>query len=78
VTKLLVIVIAVIAIVWLLRRAVAGPPAPPANPSPEGTPQGDLVGCARCGVNLPKSEAHGVGDAYYCSEEHRRLGPRER
>jgi uncharacterized protein len=30
------------------------PPAPPASRSPEGE---DMVTCARCGVNLPRSEA---------------------
>jgi len=86
--KLILIVVAVVAVVWLLRRALAGPGAP-AQPPPEGgEPQvdvrGELVGCAQCGVNLPKSEAYaargvlpGADGRFYCSEEHWRLGPRE-
>jgi len=30
--------------------------------------------CARCGVNVPHSEAIEENDRYFCSEEHRRLG----
>jgi len=89
-TKLLILVAAVVAIVWLLRRAMAGSrsrdggPRPDARPEDPGAPQGDLVNCAHCGVNLPKAEAYaasGVRPAasglHYCSEEHRRLGPRD-
>jgi hypothetical protein len=84
VTRLILIVIAVVAVVWLLRRAIAGPrrdgepgdrPAPPA--------QGELVACVHCGVNLPKAEAYaargvlpGADGSFYCNEEHWRLGPR--
>ena len=79
-TKLIVLVAAVVIIVWLLRRAMAGPRKPPQPVAP----QGELVSCARCGVNLPKGEAYaasgdlpGVGGRFYCSEEHLRLGPRD-
>ena len=30
--------------------------------------------CARCGLNVPRSEALEAGGRYYCSEDHRRLG----
>ena len=85
-TKLILIVVAVVAVIWVLRRAIAGPrrsggtgDAPPPGPA-----QGELVGCAQCGVNLPKGEAYaahgvlpGAGGRFYCSEEHWRLGPRD-
>jgi uncharacterized protein len=79
-TKLIVLVAAVVVIVWLLKRAMgrmrAGDkPADTAKDS--GTPQGELVSCARCGVNLPGTEARSVGGRLYCSEEHSRLGPRD-
>lgn len=79
-TKLLLIAFAVVVLVWLLRRAFAGSrksgaDAPPQSP---GEPQGDLVSCAHCAVNLPRSEARSAGGLHYCSEEHWRLGPRER
>ena len=78
-TKLILIVVAVVAVIWILRRALAGPGAP-AKPPPQ---EGELVACAHCGVNLPKSEAYaasgvppGLDGKFYCSEEHLRLGPK--
>ncbi len=79
-TKLLLIAVAVVALVWLLRRAFSSPRKSDADvppPSP-GAPKGDLVSCAHCAVNLPRSEARSAGGLHYCSEEHWRLGPRER
>lgn len=74
--RLILIVAIVIAVVWLLRRALAGPRAAE-PPRAEGAPQGDLVRCAHCGVNLPKAEARSAGGRHYCSEEHWRAGPRD-
>ena len=74
--RLIFIVVVVVALVWLLRRALAGPRQPPA--AAPGTAQGELVSCAHCAVNLPKSEAHSSDGRFYCSEEHWRLGPRGR
>ncbi len=80
------------ALVWLLKRAIAGPRrSGGAADEPRAAAQGELVSCAHCGVNLPKTEAHaaggvlpdaggvlpGAGGHYYCSEEHSRLGPRD-
>jgi hypothetical protein len=88
-TKLLILVAAVVAIVWLLRRAMAGPGSRDADPDASSrqdsaTPQGELVECAQCAVKLPKAEAYaasgvppGAGGRFYCSEEHWRLGPRD-
>jgi len=75
--KLIVLIALVVAVVWLLKRAMAGPPPPARNPGPDGTPQGELVTCAHCGVNLPKSEARHSGGQMFCGEEHARLGPRQ-
>jgi len=75
-TKLIVIVVAVVVIVWLLKRAMAGN-KPKESAQQPGTPQGELVSCARCGVNLPSAEARSAGGLVYCSEEHSRLGPRD-
>ena len=76
--KLLLIVVAVVAVVWLLRRALSGPHPRGGAPAPgAGDQQGDLIACAHCNVNLPRSEARGEGGRFYCSEEHWRLGPRD-
>ncbi len=61
--RLILLGILVLLVVWLLRRALAA--------------QGELVSCAHCSVNLPKSEARSAGGRHYCSEEHWRLGPRD-
>jgi uncharacterized protein len=67
--RLILLALAVLVLVWLVRRALrarSGPPPPPA----------ELVHCAHCGVLLPRAEARGDGGLLYCSEEHARLGPR--
>lgn len=79
-TRLIIIIVVVVAVIWLLRRAIAGPGGakpgaiPPAD---AGEQKGELVACAQCGVNLPKTEARSAGGLFYCSEEHWRLGPRD-
>jgi|KBSSwiStaDraftv2_1062776.scaffolds.fasta_scaffold44108_2 uncharacterized protein len=75
--KLLLIAVAVVAVIWLLRRALAGPGAPAKPPSDAGEQKGELVACAQCGVNLPQTEARSSSGRFYCSEEHWRLGPRD-
>jgi uncharacterized protein len=64
-------------VVWLLRRALSAPSAARKPPGEAGEQKGELVGCAHCGVNLPRTEARSAGGRYYCSEEHWRLGPRD-
>ena len=34
----------------------------------------DMVKCAHCGVNLPRSEAIYSGGDFFCTPEHRQLG----
>ena len=70
--RLLVLVLIVVAAVWLLKRALRAGGEDEATQRPPV--QGDLVPCARCGVNLPRAEAREAGGALYCSEEHARLG----
>lgn len=71
--RLILLGLAVLVVVWLVRRALrerqgGAPPAP-------GAP-GELVACAHCGVHLPRAEARSAAGGEYCSEEHARLGPR--
>ncbi|MBN9696792.1 MAG: hypothetical protein J0L85_13445 [Zoogloea sp.] len=35
-----------------------------------------MVACAHCGLHVPESEGVKGGGQFYCSDEHRRLGPR--
>lgn len=73
--RLILLALAVLALVWLLRRALGGRGGAAPRPRPGSA---ELVQCAHCGVHLPRGEARGAGDALYCSEEHARLGPRAR
>jgi uncharacterized protein len=78
-TRVLVLVIAVLVFFWLLRRALAArkPKAPPGPRAEAKAPE--LVACAQCGVHLPRSEALAGPDGaarYYCTADHLRLGPR--
>ena len=70
--RFLVLVLIVVAIVWLARRAFRTPGSQDVAQKPPV--QGDLVSCARCGVHLPRGEARESSGALYCSEEHARLG----
>lgn len=38
----------------------------------EPKPVEDMVRCAKCGVNLPRSEAILSQERFYCCDEHRR------
>jgi uncharacterized protein len=70
VTKLLLLVIAAVVVYFLVtgyarkRAASSGPP-----------PVEKMVACAHCGLNLPRSEALEESGRFFCSEEHRRIGP---
>ncbi|MGE5320022.1 MAG: PP0621 family protein [Hyphomicrobiaceae bacterium] len=45
----------------------------PSGTSREHTVE-DMVKCAHCGVNLPRSEAIYSGGEFFCTLEHRQLG----
>jgi len=82
-SRIILLAVAVLVMIWLLRRALSGRkrgggaegPTRPASPAPE------LVACAHCGVHLPRNEALPGADAggtasgrFFCSEDHRKLG----
>lgn len=73
--KLLLFLVAVVALLWLLRGSLAtwrgerergGGPRPPAGPQA-------MLQCAECGVHLPKGEALTGPGGVFCSEAHRAL-----
>jgi uncharacterized protein len=73
-SRLLVLILLVVAAVWLVKRALLpkdGVSQKQSPPAPD-----ELVACAHCGVHLPRSEARLAGGGLYCSEEHARLGKR--
>ncbi len=70
----LVLAAAVCAAVWLLRRSLARRERGAPRTGRENRPA-ELVSCARCEVHLPRREALEHAGNFYCSDEHRRLGP---
>lgn len=70
--RFLILVLLVVIAVWLIKRALRSPKDSGVARKPPV--QGDLVSCARCGLNLPRTEARESQGVLYCSEEHARLG----
>ena len=66
--KLLVFLLAVLALVWLLRGSVRRmrAPARPAVPAPQ-----KMVACAQCGVHLPANDALPGRGGVFCGADHR-------
>ncbi|NML25434.1 PP0621 family protein [Zoogloea dura] len=56
------------------RPASGGAPAD--TPERAGPAIEQMVACAHCGLHVPESEGLKSGGQFYCSDEHRRLGPR--
>ena len=69
--RFLILVLLVVIAVWLVKRALRSSSEGVAKKPPV---QGDLVSCARCGLNLPRTEARESQGGLYCCEEHARLG----
>jgi uncharacterized protein len=71
--RLLLLGLAVLVLVWLVRRALRArqDDAPPAPGAPA-----ELVACAHCGVLVPRAEARPADGGLYCGDAHARLGPR--
>jgi uncharacterized protein len=74
--RLILIAVALLLLVWLVRRALGEARRKPGRDGAQ-PPQGELVSCAHCGVHLPRSEARSAGGQHFCSEEHWRLGPKK-
>lgn len=60
-------------LVWAVLRAYQRSLNKPQATTREQTVE-DMVKCAHCGVNLPRSEAIYSGGDFYCTPEHKQLG----
>ena len=74
--KFVLLVLAIVALLWLLRssRRGAGPPpvAKPGSPAPpEQAELQTMVSCAHCGIHLPRGEALPGRGGVFCGEPHR-------
>lgn len=66
-SRLIFIIVIVALVYWLIKsygRQVRKEDETPKNQ--------DMVSCAQCGINLPKSEGLFVDGKYYCSAAHSR------
>ncbi len=57
-------------VAWGVLRSWARRARPPAAPAARAVEE--MVRCAHCGLNLPRSEALAAGTDWYCGEAHRR------
>jgi uncharacterized protein len=71
--RLLLLALAVLVLVWLVRRALR---ARQAGAPPAAGSAAELVACAHCGLLVPRGEAHVADGGLYCNDAHARLGPR--
>ncbi len=60
----------VLAVIRSYQRSLNKPSAP----AKRETIVEDMVKCAHCGVNLPRSEAIYSGGDFFCTPEHKQLG----
>jgi uncharacterized protein len=67
---LIAIAFVVLALVKSYQRSLQSP----ARPARTDKDAEDMVKCAHCGVNLPRSEAIYSGGDFYCTPEHRQRG----
>ena len=69
--KFLLLIVAVVALLWLLRGSRRGVKPPPvAKPAPPDELQ-SMVSCAQCGIHLPQNEALPGRGGVFCGEPHR-------
>lgn len=69
-SKIVLLVIAFAAALWLLRglrKRATRDDAPSAPPGAE-----DMVRCSRCGVHLPRGDSVVSGQLFFCSSQHER------
>lgn len=71
--KFVVFVLALVALLWLLKRTL-GSRRPPTAPRPDLREDGlplPMVSCVVCGVHLPRHEALPGRGGVFCGEAHR-------
>ena len=69
--KFLLLVVAIVALLWLLRGSRRGVNPPVAKPAPPPDELQAMVSCAHCGIHLPQNEALPGRGGVFCGEPHR-------
>ena len=69
--KFALFLLAVLALLWLLRGATRRVP-PPAQKTPPPAPPQQILACAHCGVHLPRDEALPGRGGVFCGDAHRK------
>ena len=65
---LVVIALVVYTVIKRYQQSLKAPAAPPVRPAE------DMVKCAHCHVNLPRSDAFTTRGEFFCTTEHQQLG----
>ena len=68
--KFALFLLAVLALLWLLRSTLRKAPPGPKRPTPTDAPR-DMLACSHCGVHLPRDEALPGRGGVFCGEAHR-------
>ena len=66
-SRLIFIIVIIALVYWLFKSYRKQLPKQDEPPKTQ-----DMVSCARCGINLPKSDSLFVDGKYYCSAAHSR------
>lgn len=61
-------------VIYLLFKSYQRKLSQPDNTTPAERGPEDMVKCAQCGVNMPRSEAIFSRGEFFCTPEHQRLG----
>ncbi|MDP1898896.1 MAG: PP0621 family protein [Rubrivivax sp.] len=75
--KFLLFLVLIGVAVWMLTARIRRPRVPPTSQKKGPAEPTPMLACAHCGIHLPQAEAltDGAGRPY-CTEAHRRAGPR--
>jgi uncharacterized protein len=68
--KILLLVVIALVVYTLIKRYKQSQQAPAATLRPAE----DMVKCAHCHVNLPRSDALAIQGEFFCTSEHQQLG----
>lgn len=67
--KLILLCFLGVVVWWMWRKLKTADISPPSQPLVQPV---ELASCARCGLNLPRSESVASNGHWYCCDQHRR------